>query len=261
MKLTLSVFMSALIGIFAMASASAEDLVAQEYTISGVTEVSAGGGGIVQIVQGDSESLRVEAAPDVMKRVTVDLTKSKLSLGVKDINGNFYHWFDRNKDPVKFFLQVKNINSLEIMGSAQASIGKYQGEKFWLKNSGASKVTLVDLSVSDLSLESSGAAEIQIQALNSQKAVVDLSGASNLSIKKSGAIQQLTLKVSGASNYRGRPLSVAKAEAEASGASNIDIQVSESLHAIASGASNIDYYGSAQVTFSASGASHVNGHQ
>ena len=72
-----------------------------------VTEIFAGGAGALEITQGDSESLRVEATADVMKRVKVDLTSHTLSLGVKDANGNFFHWFDRNNDSVKFILKIK----------------------------------------------------------------------------------------------------------------------------------------------------------
>ena len=262
MKLNLSLIVALFsICICASSLAQAEDRVAQEYTINAVTDVSAGGGGLVEIVQGDSESLRVEAAPDVMQRVKVDLTNHKLSLGVKDINGNFFHWFDRNNDKVKFILQVKQMNSLELMGAAQATLGNYHGEKLRIKNSGAAKITFAELLVNDLMIEFSGAANGSVQVLNSQKVDIELSGASNLDIKKPGAVQQLKLNASGASNYRGKPLFVANAQAEASGASNIDIQVSETLNAVASGASNINYYGSAKVSFEASGASHVNGHQ
>jgi len=261
MKLNLSVLVASMLSVCMVVSVQADEQVAQEYTINAVAELSVGGGGVVDIVQGETESLRVEAAPDVMKRVTVDLSNHKLSLGVKDANGNFFHWFDRNNDKVKFILQVKQLNKLELMGSAQANVGNYHGEKLWVKNSGAAKISFAELLVSDLMFESSGAANATLQILNSQKVNIELSGASNLDVKKSGAVQHLKLDVSGASNYRGKPLFVANAEAEASGASNIDIQVSETLHAVASGASNINYYGSAKVSFEASGASHVNGHQ
>lgn len=261
MKFNISILVAALLGVCATVPAVADALVAQEYPVEAVNEISAGGGGEVEITQGDTESLRVEAAPDVMKRVKVDLTNHKLSLGVKDINGNFFHWFDRNNDKVKFILQVKKINKLEFIGAAQGRVGNYHGDKLLVKNSGAAQLSFAELSVGELTIDSSGAANATIQTLNSQKVVIDLSGASNLEIKKSGAVQQMKLGASGASNYRGKPLFVANAEAEASGASNIDIQVSETLHAVASGASNINYYGSAKATFNASGASHVNGYQ
>lgn len=261
MKFNRSVLIASLCSVFTILPALADGLVAQEYSINDVVAVSAGGGGDVEITQGDSETLRVEAAPDVMKRVKVDLTNHKLSLGVKDLNGNFFHWFDRNNDKVKFILQVKKIDKLEVLGAAQARLGNYHGEKLQVKNSGAAKITFAELSVGDLTIDSSGAANATIQILNSQKVNLELSGASNFEVKKSGAVQHMKLYASGASNYRGKPLFVANAHAEASGASNIDIRVSETLNAVASGASNINYYGSAKVSFEASGASHVNGYQ
>lgn len=261
MKLYLTTFCSLLLSAGMIFNASADELVAQEYTIDAVTEIVAGGAGTIEISQGDSEYLRVEATADVMKRVKVDLTNHKLSLGVKDANGNFFHWFDRNNDPVKFVVKVKTINVFDISGAITASLGVLNAEKLWIKNSGATKIDVTELKVDNLSVESSGAANTNIQTLNAQQVRIDLSGASNFNVKKSGAVQQLNVVASGASNYRGKPLFVAGANAQASGASNIDIQVSEKLHAIASGASNINYYGSAKVTVDISGASHVNGHQ
>lgn len=261
MNLFLPVMLLAVLMTAMHPKAHADQVIAQEYPISNVTEVSAGGSGVLEVVQGDSETLRVEATSDVMKRVKVDLTKGKLSLGVKDANGNFFHWFDRNADQVKFIVQVKTIKGLQLIGAVQANIATYNGETFWLNNSGAAKANFADLTVGELNIESSGAANVTIRTLNSQKVIINLSGASNFEIKKSGAVQQLKLDASGASNYRGKPLFVANAHANASGASNIDIQVSETLNAVASGASNINYYGSAEVSIDASGASHINGRQ
>lgn len=241
--------------------ANANEIVAQSYPISSVQELKAGGGIEVDIIQGDSESLRVETTPELMKRVKVDLTGHKLTLGLRSGSSNFFQWFDNNNDHVKFILHIKQLNLLDLSGAAQANVSNYRGSKLAVKNSGAAQAYFADLRINELDIETSGAANTEIQTLHSQAVDVELSGASNFHLKKSGAVGQLTVEASGASNFHGKSLTVAEADARASGASNIEIRVMETLKANASGASNIDYYGSAKVSPNSSGASHINGHE
>lgn len=238
----------------------AEDVVAQAYPISGVTGVQVGGGAFIEITQGDTESLTVEATPEVMKRVKVDLTDHLLTLSIKR-EGKRFTWFNNNNEKVRFILQVKQLSLLDLSGAAHAMIGKYHGEKIVLKASGASYANFNGLQINSLHLEGSGASNIEIQTIVSQAMDIDLSGASTFKVEKTSKTNQIKIGASGASNYHGRPLIAAIADADASGASFIELQVSSTLKADASGASNINYYGAAKVSSSTSGASHVNAHQ
>ncbi len=242
------------------ATARADDIVAQSYPIRSVLELSAGGGIEVDIIQGETESLRVETTPETMKRVKVDLTGHKLTLGLKSGSGNFFHWFNNNNDHVKFILQIKQLNLLDFSGAAQANVSEYRGKKLLVKSSGAGQTHFSDLRVNDLSIESSGAANTEIQTLNSETVNVELSGASNFTVKKSSVADELTAEASGASGFHGKPLSVTDANVRASGASNIEVRATGKLKANASGASNVDYYGPAKVSSDSTGASHINGH-
>lgn len=238
----------------------AEDVVAQAYPISGVTGVQAGGGAFLEITQGDAESLTVEATPEVMKRVKVDLTDHLLTLSIKR-DGKIFNWFNNNNEKVRFILQVKQLSLLDLSGAAHAMIGNYRGEKMILKGSGASYASFDGLQINSLRLENSGASNTDIKTVTSQIMDIDLSGASNFKVEKSGKTKELKVGASGASNFHGRQLLAAITDADASGASFIELQVSEALKADASGASNINYYGAAKVSSSASGASHVTAHQ
>jgi hypothetical protein len=241
-------------------TANAEPIIAQSYPITSLQELSAGDGVNLVITQGETESLRVETTAEVMKRVKVDLTNHRLTLAVKNEGGSFTHWFGTHNDKVKFFLQVKRINVLDLSGAASATMGSYRGEKLEVKLSGAAEMYFNDLQVTDIGFELSGAADAEIKILNSQKANVNLSGASNFEVEKSGTVNELIVVASGASNYESEPLSVNHADVQASGASNIEIRATETLKAGATGSSNIDHYGSAKVTANANGASEIDGH-
>jgi hypothetical protein len=239
----------------------ADEKIAQTYQISEVSSLSAGGNALIEITQGDIESLRVEASPEAMKRVKVDLTNHQLTLGIKTKGGNYLQWFGGDKDEIKFILQVKELRSFELTGAAQATFGNYQGNMLKVKNSGAAQTHFSDIQVKNTLFDISGASQIDIKKINSEKIDIELSGASNLEVKESSTTQQLMLEASGASNYRGKLLVASNAVAKASGASDIEVNATETLDVDASGASTIDYFGTAKVSSHSSGASDVNGHE
>jgi Putative auto-transporter adhesin, head GIN domain len=241
-----------------IANTYANERVAQIYHISEVTGISAGGNALIEITQGDTESLRVEASPEAMRRVKVDLTNHQLTLGTKTKGGNYLHWFGDDKDEIRFVLQVKELRSFELTGAARATVGNHHGDALRVKNSGAAQTHFSEIHVKNTLFDISGASQVDIQTINSEKIDIQLSGASNLDVEQSSTAKQLMLEASGASNYRGKLLVASNAVAKASGASDIEINASETLNVDASGASTINYFGSAKVSSHSSGASDVN---
>jgi hypothetical protein len=239
----------------------ADDLIAQTYPISEVTGISASGDALVEITQGDSESLHVQASAEVMKRVKVDLTDHLLTLTIKNKNGSYLGWFSYDKDKVKFILQVKTLRFLELTGAAQSTIGNFHCDDLTVKNSGAAQTHFSNVQAANVRVNFSGASKLNIEKINSEKFDADLSGASEFDIKLPSTAKKLVIQASGASNFRGKLLVAKDAIASASGASNIDVQATETLKANASGASTIDYFGSAKVSSESSGASNINGHE
>ncbi len=252
-------FFSALSIMLAAVSIHAAEIVAKSYDIKNVNEVVVTGGGRLELVQGDSESLRVEAEAEVMKRVVVDQSSSKLTLSVKTIGKGFnlFHWFDDNNDEVKYILQLKKLEYLGVSGASHATLGHWVGENIDVKASGAAEVTFNNLTLQDFVVELSGASNSRFQQLNTDKAKFKLSGAANLDVKATSQARFVKVDASGASNFRGKSLKAAQADVGASGASNIDVGATEFLKADASGASNIRYLGKPQLKSNASGASHI----
>lgn len=244
----------------AVASVQADDLVAKSYDIKNVSEVIVNGGGRLQLVQGDTESLRVEANQDVIDRVVVDLSGEKLTLSIKNSRKgfNFFHWFDNNRDEATYILQLKKLNFLGVTGASHATLGSWRGKSLEVKASGAAEVTFANLAFDDFFIELSGASNARVQEFTVTKAKFELSGAANMDVKVASQTKFLNVGASGASNFRGKLLSVAQADVNASGASNIELKATEFLKADASGASNIRYIGQPKLQSNASGASHVN---
>jgi len=247
--------------IFFVGNASAAERVAKSYDIKNVSEVVVSGGGNIQITQGDTESLRVEAAQDVIDRVSVDLSGDKLSLGVKNSSGKGFsllNLFSYRNDEVTYILQLKQLNYLGLSGASHATFGNWTGKNIAVNVSGAGGVNFSALKLDDLFVELTGASNANLQSLTAAKVKFELSGAANTEIKSASQTKFLQVGASGASNFRGKLLRVEQADVGASGASNIELHVTEFLKANASGASNVRYSGQPKLQSDSSGASHIN---
>jgi len=236
----------------------AEDRVAQVYPVKDFNEIYAGGDASLEILQGDDEYLRVEAAPEVMKRVKVDLDGHKLHLSVK--SKGLFSWFGDTGGKVHVYLRLKDLRYLDISGAASAQVGDLKTRRFSINASGASNFELVGLNADSLDFDLSGASNGRLNRVDVANQNYDLSGASNLEIKVPGKADFVAVDASGASNFRGQLLTTAKAKVDASGASHAALTVIEELDAEAAGASGIDYWGAPKATTRASGASGVNAH-
>jgi hypothetical protein len=244
---------------FSVEAVRAEDVIAKAYDIKDVSELVVSGGGRVQITQGDTESLRVEATQDVMPRVKVDLSGDKLSLSVRNTSGSFsfFDLFKHRNDDVLYVLQLKKLHYLGLSGASHATFGNWVGGDMKVNVSGAGAANFTQLRVNDLFIELTGASNARVEMLTARKLTFELSGAANMDVKAASQTSFLKVGASGASNFHGKLLKAAQADVDASGASNIDLHATEFLKAGASGASNIRYLGQPKLDSNASGASHV----
>lgn len=235
----------------------AADWVAKTYPVKDFSEVVAVGNVLFDITQDGTEYMRVEAMPDVMERIRVDLTGKRLTLEIRHKQG-FMNWFGNDGDPVRVVLRVKQLNHLELAGAARARFSDFKSDYFFFGGSGAAGAEFKVLNVDKLKIQLSGASNTLIDKVNSQQQKFELSGASNIEIKDTSQTGELQASLSGASNMRARALKARSADVGASGASHMDVTAVEYLKAEASGASSINYYGNPKAETDSSGASHVN---
>lgn len=256
MKIRSMLLFSTLLAV--MPFAQAADWVAQEYPVKDFSEISMGGAAVIEVTQGDSEYLRVEADPEVMKRVSVDLSSKRLTLAVKSKSGGLMKWFNNNDDKVRFVVRVKTLTRLELSGAAHAKVAPLNQVGFVLDASGASHALFDGLEGKIMAINLSGASHAVVERINVAQQTFGLSGAANLHINQESSAEEVKANVSGASHIHAKPLKAKSANVEANGASSIDIYVTETLTAEASGASTVNYYGKPTAKTKSSGAGHVN---
>lgn len=103
--------------------------------------------------------------------------------------------------------------------------------------SGASDITINNLTVKDLNAQISGASELEITTVNANDVIINASGASDAVI--GGTTQTATLNASGASDIKAGGLEAATGSVIASGASGIKANIKNVTTQSSTGASTI----------------------
>lgn len=166
--------------------------------------------GVIQVeaTAGKDFAVEVEADDNLLEYIRTEVRRGKLFLSTEKRI--------KTSSPIIVRVSAPNISNIEA--------------------SGASKVSVVNLSNSDLNL--------------------DVSGASKISL--TGETRTFTVDTSGACHIDAGNLRTENATVDASGASSVDVNVTGELNAEASGASKISYSGSPQnVKKNSSGASKI----
>ncbi|MEM6346266.1 MAG: head GIN domain-containing protein [Bacteroidota bacterium] len=191
------------------------------------TGVSIGGIFKVEITQGRSSSLEIEACPDAMDHINTTVRDGILHVGLDDYDG------DCN---AILHITVGKFDYLSLSGVVNLhTTNTVRQREMHLLMSGATKLN-GDWNIESLHLEASGAANMNM-AGKTEEAKVEMSGAAKLS----------------ASDFIAKEMII-----EASGAANARVHVIEELDAELSGAANVNYKGDPEVRKELSGMANVN---
>ena len=193
---------------------------------------------IVNIVQGDEQSVIVKADDSVIDKVKTEVNDGVLRVYIDD---EWYNKLFRNKNrKVLVDIVVPKLTALDASGACSVKVSELRNENFTVKASGASDVIFDDIIVK-------GTTSFEV------------SGASN--VKVGGKGEKVIVKASGASDVALRNFATNIADVHASGASDVDVTAYDEIRVDCSGASDVDYYGRPKVVdVNTSGASDVNSH-
>lgn len=180
--------------------------------------------GDLVLIQGDTESLEIEAEDNVIPRITSEVKNGTLEIG-----------FDtRTVIPtksVKFTLTMRDIRGLETKG--------------------VSNINANDITTDSMDLGISGTGNIHMRDLSTEQVTVNVSGAGSLTLDGKTREQKITL--SGAGSYDGEDLESSTAEITITGLGTTTVWVTENLDVTISGTGGVDYYGNPQVSQQISG--------
>ena len=121
-----------------------------------------------------------------------------------------------SKNPIRVRISAPDIQNLEVSGASKVSIANLSNENLEIDSSGASKVTVAG-ETANLIVDVSGASKIDAENLQTENASIEASGASAVSVY---ATNELKADASGASSivYQGSPKNFSN---KTSGASSV----------------------------------------
>ncbi len=189
--------------------------------------VSLEGVGTLQIAQGDTESLSIQAEPRVLRRIETEV-----------IDGTLFIRPDRSfttREPIVYSLTVDDLSGIDLSGAGQVEIPRLDTAQLRLSVSGAGAVTIDDLTADLLEVNASG----------------------NVALIVGGTVDSQSVTLGGAGTYDATNLASRLAAVTVDAAAQAVVQVSERLEATASGASSIAYIGDPAVSESTSGVGSV----
>lgn len=206
-------------------STSAISLSAQQnkdISITNFSEVSVSSGIDLYLTQSNSENIRINAHPDLIKNVIVEKEGDNLRIRYKE-GVNWSRLFKNQS--IKVYVNYKTLKALSASG----------GSDVYTQNT---------LKTDRLSLAASGGSDLKLDVVTKDMEI-QASGGSDVDLK--GSATNMQLSTSGGSDVNALDFVVDYAKVSSSGGSDANIHVNKALEASASGGSDINYKGNASV--------------
>ncbi|WP_184547921.1 head GIN domain-containing protein [Mucilaginibacter sp. FT3.2] len=192
----------------------------EDRNLSGFTSVSVAGSFDVFITQGSTESVKVVAPDDVIKRIITEVDGGVLKIYTK--SDNDWHWFDGGHKKIAIYVSIKEVNGVSLSGSGDVSFKEgLRSNSFKLKLTGSGDVS-GKLWVKNLDVNLAGSGDIKI----------------------SGSADNSNVSVAGSGDYTARDLVTATASVRVAGSGDARLNVSQKLDASVVGSGDVYYTGS-----------------
>lgn len=195
----------------------------QTRDVSGFDSVQVDGAGEIFIIQGEEESLQIQAEDNIIDRLTSEVQGNTLVLGYRDSA-----W--RNSiiptKRITYTLTIDDLSEITINGAADLEMDSLETGTFALTINGAGQVSID---------------QFLAESLN-----VKIAGTTNMNI--SGQVSQQFVSIEGAGNYKAGDLQTNATSIEINGLGSATVWASETLNISIDGGGDVRYYGTPNVT-------------
>ncbi len=189
--------------------------------LSGFSSIEASGSFDVEITQGNTESVKVEAPAEVINRIETVVENGVLRLSIKRGNWN-WSWNNNNKMVV--YVNARSLNSVTLGGSGDVSF------KNGIK---ASKLRLAVVGSGGMH------GHVDVQELESK-----LTGSGEM--KLSGRASVSTVSVTGSGDYAAESVTTDDTSIRVSGSGSAHVNANVTINAVLTGSGDIYYSGNAR---------------
>lgn len=222
----------------------------REYDFSDFTKIDIGNSFDFTITRSDTYRITITADDNVFEYIVVTKTGKTLKIGLKPFT-------QLVRTTVKADISMPQLHGLDASGATTGTvIGFSSDENFNLNVSGASSLTLENMSTGQVTADISGASKVEGK-FTSGDTFLDVSGAGKVELE--GSVAEMVIDASGASNIELKRFIMKDSDISLSGSSYIKGNLeAHNVSIDASGASKVVLEGSVNdITIKASGASQI----
>lgn len=203
----------------------------EERPIAEFQAISLDGVGVVDFVQDDVTSLKIEAEPDALPLITTEVKDGTLHIQTKMLTVKAIHF----KHAPTYIVTGPNLNQLDLRGAGRAKIGHLKADQLAVNVDGAGDVRLMNQTL--------GACRIKI------------AGAGN--IKAAGIATTQDIDITGTGNFSGEQFVGETAKVSISGAGRAKVHATQDLAVEIGGVGSVTYVGDPRITPNVGGLGRV----
>lgn len=204
------------------------NVITETREVSNFDRIALSGIGDVTLIQGNEDSLKIEAEDNVIPYIITEVEDETLYI-------DFKHKAIIPRESIKFIITMREIRGLATKGVSNLEADKVETDS-------------LDIGIS-------GTGNVNINKLSAESLTINISGAGNFSAE--GQVTDQKVSLSGAGNYDGEDLETRTTDVAISGIGQVSLWVTDQLNVTISGTGGVDYYGSPQVNQQISGLGKV----
>jgi len=200
------------------------------YKVSGFSKISISVPADVYIEQSTDYSLKIDADPDVLNKIEVEVKDGTLHIE-KEKNLN------NRKGDIKIYISSKKYNGISLAGSCDLE-------------------AKANISSDELSINMAGSCDAMFSDLKAEKLKLNLAGSCDIDIKGEGA-SLMKANIAGSADLSMFDFPVEKSSISIAGSGDCEVYVTEMLDASVAGSGSIVYKGTPKVKTSVHGSGSV----
>ncbi len=216
------------------------NVIRQTFDVSDFDQIQLETIGVVQIVQGDSDSLTIETDDNILPYLNAKVVGDTLILIGKN---------NINLEPsisITYYLTVKDIHAITTNTSGDITADSIAADKFNIFVNGSGDVRLDRADVQQLLISSDGSGHVNIDELAAETLSVQILASGNVEL--SGNAVSLDLKSSGSGDALFNDLQTADTRADFQASGHASLWVLSTLDVAIGGSGNVSYYGTPDIT-------------
>ena len=211
------------------------EMVVEERAVAPFSRVAIEGFADVTLVQGESETVRVEAAQKRLAGVRTQVSGGTLTIAHGASRSWWSSFFGGGGRSTRVTVSFRQLDTISAAGTVKIRADSLKADRLKVSASGATSLRIDDLDAKELSVSGSGAMRVEL----------------------AGRVNEQRVSISGAGDYRAADLASDDARVSVSGAGRVVVQVEKTLKIGLSGAGSVEYIGDPKVTQQISGAGRV----